>query len=88
VEIAESVRLALQNFHFGVEAFGNAVIPGEAPHHSHLRRPGTQGLAELNELGQAGTLQILEGTEESVRQLFALFSRAVFFSAVNSRAAV
>jgi len=32
VEIAGSVRLALQNFHFGVEAFGNAVIPDEAPH--------------------------------------------------------
>jgi hypothetical protein len=30
LEVAEAVGLALQDFHFGVEAFGNSIVPGEA----------------------------------------------------------
>jgi hypothetical protein len=53
VEVSETVGLALQDFHFGVEAFGDAVVAGEAPHGGDLVLPGMKGVAQLNQLRQA-----------------------------------
>jgi hypothetical protein len=48
LEVSEAVGLALQNFHFGVKAFGDSVIAGEAPHAGNLLAPEVQRIAELD----------------------------------------
>ena len=38
--------MSLQNLHFGVEAFGDAVVASETPHARDLRFPGIQSFPE------------------------------------------
>ena len=37
--------MSADEFHFGVEAFGDAVVAGEAPHQGDFGAPGVEGLA-------------------------------------------
>ncbi len=46
LEVSKSACLTLEKLHFGVEAFGDSVVVGEAPHRHDLLRPGGQGLAD------------------------------------------
>ena len=46
IEVSEAVGAALDEFHFAVEAFGDAVVAGEAPHADDLLRPIMEGLGE------------------------------------------
>lgn len=45
-EGAEAVGAALDEFHFAVEAFGDAVVAGEAPHANDLLGPSGEGVGE------------------------------------------
>jgi len=38
--------LALEKFHFGVEALGDSVVAGEAPHASDFLAPAMKSVAE------------------------------------------
>jgi hypothetical protein len=66
-----------------VEAFGDAVVAGEAPHGGNLGRPGVEGFAQLYQLRQASLPQLVHGTQQAGRQLLALLAGAVFFSAAG-----
>ena len=79
MEVAEAVSLALEDLHFGVEAFGDAVVASEAPHGDDFFRPGRKGLAELDQGCQAGLTQLIDGAEKARDQLFTLFAGAMFF---------
>ena len=48
VEVSETVGLALQNLHFGMESFGDSVVAGEAPHAGDFLPPGVKSMAELS----------------------------------------
>ena len=65
MEVAEAVSLALEDLHFGVEAFGDAVVASEAPHGDDFLGPGLEGLAELDQLRQAGLAQVIDGAQQS-----------------------
>jgi len=39
----------VEDFHFGVEAFGDSVVAAEAPHAGNLLAPGVQRIAELDQ---------------------------------------
>ena len=60
LKVTKAVGLALQHFHLGVKAFGDAVIAGEAPHGGDLHRPGGQGLPQRHQLRQAAVAQLVE----------------------------
>ena len=45
----------VQDLHLGVEAFGDAVIPGEASHAGDLLAPGMQGIAERHQGSEHAT---------------------------------
>ena len=46
VEVAEAISLSLQDVHFGVETFGDAVVACEPPHRANLLRPGSERFSE------------------------------------------
>jgi hypothetical protein len=43
-----------------MEAFGDAVVAGKAPHGSDLGLPGMQRVSERNQLGQAGWAELTD----------------------------
>ena len=60
-----------------MEAFGDAIVPGEAPHGGNFRLPGMKGVAKLHQVGQNGGLERLDGVEKASRQMEALFAGAM-----------
>jgi len=54
LEVAKAVCLALKDFHFGVETFGDCVVAGETPHGGNLAGPGGQSLAERDQWSEPG----------------------------------
>ena len=79
MEIAEAEGLATDQFHFGVKAFGDPVIAGEAPHRGDLVLPTGEGFAERDQLRQSGLPQLVDGVQQAGRQEFALVAGAVLF---------
>ncbi|HWR37004.1 MAG TPA: hypothetical protein VN622_14170, partial [Clostridia bacterium] len=65
-------------FHFGVEAFRDAVVAGEAPHGRNLRGPVVQRFTEPYQLQQSGLPQLLDRSQEPWHQSWALSPGAVF----------
>jgi len=45
-------RVAIRTHRLAANAFGDAIIPGEAPHRRDLLSPGVQRVAQLNHLRQ------------------------------------
>ena len=72
LEVSEAVGLTLEDFHFGVEAFGDAVVAGEAPHAGDFLPPGIQGIPELCEWREPATTERSHLAQETVGQLAAL----------------
>jgi len=64
LEVSKAVSAALDELHFAMEALGNAVVLGEAPHASDLFTPGGEGLGKSEELREAGGLELVDGVEE------------------------
>jgi hypothetical protein len=75
LKIAEAVRLPLQDFDLGVEAFSDPVVSRKAPHGGDLDGPRREGLSELYELIQACLAQFVQGFKKTVRQGDTLFPR-------------
>jgi len=69
LEISESVCLALQDFHFGMEAFGDSVVAGEAPHAGDLLAPCMERFAELQQWREPATTERRDFAEQALRQL-------------------
>ena len=69
--------MPLQNFHLRMEAFGDAVVPGEAPHQGNFRLPRAQSLPQLDELSQTGVAQLVQGVQKLADKRDGLFARAV-----------
>ncbi len=67
--------MALQDLHWGVETFGDAVIAQEAPHAGDLGRPGVQGAVEL-----------VDGAQEPGCELLALLAGAVLLQPEGTEA--
>jgi len=67
LEVAEAIGLSLQDFHFGVEAFRDAVIPGEAeaPHSCDFIPPGVKCFAQLYERREPGVAKFPYHSEET-----------------------
>ncbi len=57
-----------------MEALGDAIVPGEAPHGGDLGLPGAERLTELDELSQFGLAQIFERLEKLPDQRNALLA--------------
>ena len=78
MKVAKGVGLSIDEFHFVVETFGDAVIAGEAPHGHDLLGPGRERLAELNQWGQTCLSQLVNRAQETRRQLLTLPAVAMF----------
>jgi len=46
VKVSKAVSAALDEFHFSVEAFGDAIVFSKAPHGGNRFDPGFEGLGE------------------------------------------
>jgi len=57
-----------------VEAFGDAVIAGKAPHSGDFFLPGIESIAQLNQRSESCLLQFADGAEQAGEQLAALFA--------------
>ena len=60
-----------ESFHFGVEAFGDAVVAREAPHDGDLGGPGMHGFAESDQRSEGAVFECLDRTEEAWCQVAA-----------------
>ena len=47
----------MQDLHLGVEAFGDSVVAGEAPHGSDLLAPGVQRVAQCHQWREPATTE-------------------------------
>ena len=71
-----------------MEAFGDAVVFGEAPHADDLLRPGGEGSAELLEVREVGVGQFAQVLEPGGDQLAALARSARESIKVPSRSKI
>ena len=49
--------MTLEDFHFGVEFFGDSVVAGEAPHSGDFFAPGMEHIAELDQWREPATTE-------------------------------
>ena len=61
-----------------MEAFGDSIVLGKAPHGNDLLRPTVQSLAELDQVRKHGLVQIGDGAKEAWHQTLALLTCLVF----------
>ena len=73
LEVSEAVGLALEDFHFGVEAFGDAVVSCESPHGGDFLSPRMEGITELDQVSQSCLLEIGDHAEQPGYQFPASF---------------
>ena len=78
VEVFEAVSTALDEFHFAVEAFGDAIVSGEAPHGGQGLAPGVEGLGESDQGSEGAGGELLNEEDEVSRGLEALAFGEVF----------
>ena len=64
LEVSKAVSTALDEFHFSMEAFSDAVVFGKAPHACDLLLPGGEGLGQGEQWREAGGFELLNGREE------------------------
>ena len=77
VKISEAVGTALDELHLSMEALGNTVVFGEAPHAGDLLLPGAQSLGQGGERSEATAGQLLDELEEALDDGSALLSVAM-----------
>lgn len=70
-EVSQAVSSALDEFHFSVVAFGDAVVAAEAPHPHDFFFPVFQGLAEGFHGLESTVLEFLKQTQQLVDGFFA-----------------
>ena len=80
VKVFEAVGAALDVFHFSVEAFGDAVVFGEAPHSGDFLLPVGQCFGEGGKRGEAAVCELSGELEESRSESFALPGLLVFLT--------
>ena len=68
VEVSKAVGAALDELHFPVEALGDAVVFGEAPHAADLLSPTRQRLGQGDHGSQATILEFLDQTKKPRHQ--------------------
>ena len=59
-EVSEAVSAALDELHFTVEAFGDAVVFCEAPHAGDLLAPGGESRCKSDQLREPGGFEFLD----------------------------
>ena len=64
MEVSKAVSAALDEFHFAMEALGDAVVFCEAPHAGDLLAPGGEGLSQGDQGREAGGFEFVDGGEE------------------------
>lgn len=77
-EVPKAVCAALDEFHFPVEALGDAVVLGEAPHAGDGLLPVEQGSGERLEWFEIGVLELADVPVEDFGVGSALFFGLVF----------
>ena len=77
MEVPKAVGLALEDFHFGVETFGDSIVTSEAPHGGNLAGPGLKGIAQRDQLRQPGLAELVDGTQQARDKNFALLAGAM-----------
>ena len=64
VEISEAIGSALDEFHFSVEAFSDAVIFGEAPHGDEGFLPILEGISQAHERVEGAVEEVFYEAQE------------------------
>ena len=74
---SEAVGSALDEFHFSVEALGDGVVAGVAPHAGYLLGPFGEGFSERTSSLEAAGTQGVDKTEQFPDMITALIRRLV-----------
>ena len=67
-EVFKAVGAGLDEFEFAMEALGDAIVFGEAPHGGERFSPGRQGLSEGKERGEGAGFKLIDTIEEFLRE--------------------
>jgi hypothetical protein len=67
-EVFKAISSALDEFYFAMEAFGDAIVFGKAPHSRQRFSPAREGLRQSQERGEATGCELINGSEEFLRQ--------------------
>ena len=59
---------ALDEFHFAMEAFGDAFVFGKAPHGRQRFSPAREGLSQGQERGEATGFELINESEQFLSQ--------------------
>jgi hypothetical protein len=68
LEVSEAVSTALDEFHFSMEALGDAIIFGEAPHGGERFSPGVESFCQGDQGGKGAGTKFVDDPEQSVDQ--------------------
>lgn len=71
MEVLEAVSAALDELHFAVEALGDAVVFGKAPHADDLLTPACEGFGKSDQRSKTTVLELPGDAHEQWRQAFA-----------------
>lgn len=65
VEVSEAVGTALDKFHLAVEALGDAVVFGKAPHGDEGLPPSVEGRSQAHEGIEGALPQVIDQAQEA-----------------------
>jgi hypothetical protein len=65
IEVSKAVSTALNKFHFAVEAFGDAVVFGEAPHAGDFLLPAFESIGQGDDWSEATMGELLDDLDKA-----------------------
>lgn len=80
IEVSEAVSAALDEFHFSVEAFGNAIVFGKPPHACNFLPPAIKSFGQSDQRSKMAIGELGDELNEAVSQRPAMNGLLMFFT--------
>lgn len=80
IEVSEAVSAALDEFHFSVEAFGNAIVFGKSPHAGNFLPPTIKSFGQCDQRSKMAMGELGDEFNEAISKWSAMNSLLMFFT--------
>lgn len=80
IEVSEAVSAALDEFHFSVEAFGNAIVFGKPPHACNFLPPAIKSFGQSDQRSKMAIGELGDELNEALCEWPAMNGLLMFFT--------
>ncbi len=80
IEVSEAVSAALDEFHFSMEAFGNAIVFGKSPHTGNFLPPTIQSFGQCDQRSKMAMGELGDEVNEVPGKWSAMNCLLMFFT--------